>query len=236
MSRLNTEEKAMAELPVMDEKAESVDSVDVPDFLAEGDVNTVLLHQVAVAHLANRRQGNSSTKTRSEVRGSGRKIFRQKGLGRARMGSIRSSLRIGGGIAFGPRPRSYRQQTPKKMRQRALLAALRDKLQNGAVTLVREIPGDRDRPKTTTIVQLLDRLALSERKVVIVLPENDTWVYRSAKNLPRVSVTTSAQLHAYELMVHDAVLLLPASLTALAERVQPGAGAAPTVADDAEAS
>ena len=223
----------MPELAVLDGNGEPVASVEVPEFLTEGDVNTALLHQVAVAHLANRRQGNASTKTRSDVRGSGDKMFRQKGLGRARMGSIRSPIRVGGGVAFGPKPRSFRQHTPRKMRRRALLFALRDKLGQDAVTVVQEIPGDRERPRTKAVAEWLGRLGVAGRKVAIVLAEHDAWVHLSARNLPNVSVTTSALLHTYEVLSHDVLVLVPGALDGLIERVRE-CGAEPATVDDVD--
>ncbi len=214
----------MAEVVVRDGSGQPVSSVEVPEFLADGEVNAELLHQVVVAHLANRRQGTASTKSRGEVRGSGRKLFRQKGLGRARMGSSRSPLRVGGGVAFGPRPRSFRQETPRKMRRRALVHALRDKIAQGSVVAVQEIPGDRSRPKTREIAQLLAGLDLAGRKVVIVLAEPDAWVHRSARNLPRVSVTTCGLLHAHEVVVHDVLVFGPEAFAGLADRLRPDGG------------
>ena len=209
----------MAELAILDMNGRPTGSVDVPEILAGGEVNSSVLHQVVVAHLANQRQGNSSSKTRGEVQGSGKKLFRQKGLGRARVGSSRSPMRVGGGVAFGPRPRSFRQATPKKMRRLALLSALRDKVTQGSVIVAQEIPGDRAVPRTQAIVKFLARLNVSNRKVAIVLAELDAWVVQSSRNLKNVTVTTSGLLHAYDVVTHDVLVVVPDALDGLAGRL-----------------
>lgn len=135
----------MSQLTVRSQTGEEAGAIDIPASLASGDVNAAVLHQVVVAHLANQRQGNSSTKTRGEVKGSTKKLFRQKGLGRARMGDAKSPVRKGGGVAFGPRPRSYRQHTPKKMRRLALLSALRNQVAEDGVVVINEFPPSENR-------------------------------------------------------------------------------------------
>ena len=209
----------MKEITVQNQTGASVGSVPIPSLLVEGEIHGPVVHQVVVAHLANRRQGTASTKERSEVRGSGRKLFRQKGLGRARMGDIRSPLRVGGGTVFGPRPRSYRQKTPRKMKRLALLSVLRDKFQNDAVRFIDGFPAADERPRTKAVAETLRALELADRKVLIVLPEPNTWVLRSSRNLPKVDVTTSALLNAYDVLTHDVLLMLPASVDVLAERL-----------------
>lgn len=209
----------MAELEVRDTSGNVVGKVGLPEILVAGEVHKAALHQVIVAHLANRRQGTASTKTRAEVSGSGRKLFRQKGLGRARMGDIRSPLRVHGGSAHGPKPRSYRQQTPKKMRRLALLSALRAKFQEGELYVVASFGVEGGPPRTKTIAQLLKTLGLEGKKTLLVLPEPMDVVYRSARNIPGVSVSTSALLHAYEVIRHRALVFLPQALSVLSARL-----------------
>ncbi|GIX06223.1 MAG: 50S ribosomal protein L4 [Candidatus Poribacteria bacterium] len=218
----------MKTMDVVNQSGEVVGTVPVPELLSDGEVHQAVLHQVIVAYLANRRQGTASTKTRAEVKGSGRKLFRQKGLGRARMGDIRSPIRVHGGIVFGPKPRSYRQQTPRKMRRLALLSALRDKFQNDAVRFLQELPDPNGRPRTKEVVALLERLGLAGQKVLFVVPEHHPWLYLSARNLPRVNVTTGALLNAYEVLTHQTLVLLPGTVEVLMQRLdETGAGQQP---------
>lgn len=209
----------MADLDIRDQSGNTVGTIAVPDAIANGDIHEAALHQTVVAHLANRRQGTSSTKTRGEVSGSGRKLFRQKGLGRSRAGDLRSPTRVRGGVAHGPRPRSYRQRTPKKMRRLAFVSALRAKLQNGAIHVVQSFGVEGGSPRTKTVAQVLNALGLAGRKTLLVLPEHDSIVYLSARNIPGVTVTTSALVHAYEVMVHQAIVILPTALNALNARL-----------------
>lgn len=212
----------MKEFQVKNTTGSPVGRVAVPELLCEGAINTDVMHQVVVAHRANCRQGTAKTKTRGEVSGSNRKLFRQKGLGRARMGDIRSPIRVHGGTIFGPQPRSYRQNTPKKMKRLALLSSVRDKFQNGNVLVVESIAVEGDRPRTKAIVQLLKGLGVETRKVLLVLPAVDDQVVLSARNIPRVSVTTSGFLHTYEVLAHQILVTVPAALDALAERLGVG--------------
>jgi len=215
----------MSQLTVRSQTGDEAGAIDVPDSLATGDVNAAVLHQVVVAHLANQRQGNASTKTRGEVKGSGRKLFRQKGLGRARMGDAASPIRRHGGVAFGPKPRSYRQYTPKKMRCLGLLSALRDKVANDAIVVVNEFPAAENRPSTKNFARVLVALGLEGRKVLVVLPEGNRHVYLSSRNMQKVCVTDAGLVNAYEVITHDVLLVGPQSLDALSARLSPGSGA-----------
>lgn len=214
----------MSQLTVRSQTGEEAGAIDVPEPLATGDINVSVLHQVVVAHLANQRQGNASTKTRGEVKGSGRKLFRQKGLGRARMGDAASPVRRHGGIAFGPRPRSYRQYTPRKMRRLGLLSALRDKVANDGIVVVNEFPPSENRPSTKQLARTLAALGLEGRKVLIALPEANRNVYLSCRNLPKAHVTDVGLINAYEVITHDVLLVGPHSLDALSARLSPGGG------------
>ncbi|MAF09660.1 50S ribosomal protein L4 [Candidatus Poribacteria bacterium] len=209
----------MSQLTVRSQTGEEAGAIDVPASLASGDVNAAVLHQVVVAHLANQRQGNASTKTRSEVKGSTRKLFRQKGLGRARMGDAKSPVRKGGGVAFGPRPRSYRQHTPKKMRRLALLSALRNQVAEDGVVVINEFPPSENRPSTKQLARVLDSLGLADRKTLVVLPEPNRNMRLSCRNLPKADLTEAALIHAYAVMTHDVLLVTPQSLDALADRI-----------------
>jgi large subunit ribosomal protein L4 len=171
--------------------------------------NPAVLHQVVTAQLAAARSGTQSTRTRAEVRGGGAKPYRQKGTGRARQGSTRSPQWVGGGVALGPKPRSYRQKTPKKMVRLALHSALSDRADGGRVALV-----DRwgwEAPRTKDAVAALDALGL-DGDVLVVLGDDDVVVERSFANLPAVQVTLASELCAYDILCNDWVVFTDESL------------------------
>jgi large subunit ribosomal protein L4 len=171
--------------------------------------NQAVLHQVVTAQLAAARAGTQSTKTRSEVRGGGIKPFRQKGTGRARAGSSRSPVWIGGGVALGPKPRSYAQKTPKKMKALALRSALSDRAALGNVALVDQ--WSFEAPSTKAAVAALRALEL-EGRVLVVLTEDDFVADRSFGNLPRVQVILEGELNAYDILVNDWVVFTDETL------------------------
>ena len=171
--------------------------------------NAAVLHQVVTAQLAAARSGTQSTKTRAEVRGGGAKPFRQKGTGRARQGSTRSPQWVGGGVALGPKPRSYAQRTPKKMIRLALRSALSDRASQGRVAL---IDGwDFEGPSTKAGLSALGALGLTGR-VLVVLGDDDGYADRSFGNLPEIQTITAGELNAYDVLVNDWVLFTDATL------------------------
>jgi large subunit ribosomal protein L4 len=184
--------------------------------------NVALLHQVVTAQLAAARAGTQSTRTRAEVAGGGAKPFRQKGTGRGRQGSIRAPHYVGGGIALGPKPRSYRQRTPKKMIRLALHSALSDRAAEGRVVLVDA--WSFDEPKTRRAVAALQALGLSGRVLVVVGPDDDVAA-RCLRNLPTVQLLAVGELNAYDVLRNDWVVFTDATL--------PG-GAAPAATPAAE--
>jgi large subunit ribosomal protein L4 len=171
--------------------------------------NQAVLHQVVTAQLAAARSGTQSTKTRSEVRGGGVKPFRQKGTGRARAGSSRSPVWIGGGVALGPKPRSYAQKTPKKMKALALRSALSDRAALGNVALIDQ--WSFEAPSTKAAVAALKALEL-EGRILVVLGEDDFVADRSFGNLPHVQVLLSGELNAYDILVNDWVVFTDETL------------------------
>jgi large subunit ribosomal protein L4 len=171
--------------------------------------NLAVLHQVVTAQLAAARSGTQSTKTRAEVRGGGAKPFRQKGTGRARAGSTRSPMWIGGGVALGPKPRSYAQKTPKKMIQLALRSALSDRASQGRVAL---IDGwSFDLPSTKAGLAALADLGVSGRVLVVLGPE-DGYADRSFGNLPEIQTMVVGELNAYDILVNDWVIFTDETL------------------------
>lgn len=178
--------------------------------------HAALLHQVVTAQLAAARSGTQSTRTRSEVAGGGAKPFRQKGTGRARQGSIRSPQWAGGGVALGPKPRSYRQHTPKKMVRLALRSALSDRAAGGKVGLVDDWTFDE--PKTKDAVAALDALGI-EGRVLVVLGPDDGIADRSFANLPRVQTIQLDELNAYDIVRSDWVVFTESTVPGETETV-----------------
>ncbi|HEX3793161.1 MAG TPA: 50S ribosomal protein L4 [Acidimicrobiales bacterium] len=171
--------------------------------------NLAVMHQVVTAQLAAIRAGTQSTKTRAQVRGGGAKPFAQKGTGRARQGSSRSPSMSGGGIALGPKPRSYRQHTPKKMIRLALLSALSDRAIIGRIALVDAWGWEE--PRTKDAVSVLKKLKITG-SVLVVLADDETVPHRSFNNLPLVKTTTYAQLSAHDVLRNDWLLFTDRTL------------------------
>jgi large subunit ribosomal protein L4 len=189
-------------------------SVELPDALFAAPVNEAVLHQAVTAQMAARRTGTHDTKTRSEVRGGGRKPYRQKGTGRARQGSRRSPHYAGGGVVFGPHPRSYEQRLPKRMRRLALQGALTAKFSDGAVKVVDALT--MDDVKTRELIGYLDALEATGR-VLVVASEGDERLALSARNLQRVSIIRADSLNVVDVLNADTLLILQPSLDTMAE-------------------
>lgn len=194
---------------------EAGDSIELPQDPFDGVVHEAALHQVIKAYLANQRQGNASTKTRSEVAGGGRKIWRQKGTGRARQGSIRAPHWTGGGIAHGPRPRDYHQDVPKKVKQLARRSALNVRAQKDEVAVIDGF--SIEAPKTREVRELLAKIAGADRKVLILTNEIESTLLLSARNLPNVQVMPYKQASAYEIMNSNLLLIEAGALRAAEE-------------------
>ncbi len=184
--------------------------------------NVPVLHQVITAQLAAARSGTQSTKTRAEVSGGGRKPFKQKGTGRARQGSERAPQFTGGGVAFGPKPRSYRQRTPRKMIQLALRSALSDRAALDKVMVVDSWPWST--PSTKEARAALGALGL-DGKVLVVLERSNEDAYKSFRNLPEVQVISASELNAYDILCNDWIVFtrdtLPGARTADDEGAPP---------------
>lgn len=174
-----------------------------------------LLHQAVVMQLANRRAGSAATKSKGYVRGGGKKPWKQKGTGRARSGSIRSPIWVGGGTVFGPTPRDYSYRMPRSARKEALLSALSLKKQDGKLIVVDRL--EPEQPKTKIMAKALADLAI--KSALIVIDQPDDKVERSARNLPKVKVLRVAGLNVYDLMRYEHLILTEAALKALEERL-----------------
>jgi large subunit ribosomal protein L4 len=196
--------------------------VELPGEIFAAKVNIPLMHQVVVAQEAAARQGTHATKTRGEVRGGGKKPYRQKGTGRARQGSLRAPQYAGGGTVHGPVPRSYVQRTPKKMKAAALHGALSDRTSHGRLVVVSAFV-EGDEPSTKEALTVL-RTAVGatglrlSRPVLVVVTDGDTITQKSLRNIPRVKVLASGQLNTYDVLACDHVLFTQAALAEFVAR------------------
>ena len=181
--------------------------------------NLPVLHQVVTAQLAGKRSGTASTKTRAEVRGGGRKPWRQKGIGRARHGSIRSPIWRGGGVAHGPKPRSYRQRTPAKMRRLALCSALSARASEGAVYATTDL--DWSTPRTKSAVALMKAIGLAGKMLLVVERRGGTED-RSFRNLPTVRISEARYVTPYDVLWARDLLFCASTLPTLSEMGGPG--------------
>lgn len=205
----------MADLtaPLYDADGSAKGTVELDASVFGIEPNIPVMHQVVTAQLAGARAGTASTKTRGEVRGGGRKPWRQKGLGRARHGSIRSPQWAGGGVAHGPKPRDYSQRTPKKMKRLALRSALSARASEEAIRVVEPI--EWSHPKTKQAAALLSAMGV-EGKVLVVLNRTDTAAERAFRNLPQVRISEPGHLTTYDVLWSDDVLFTTSTLGALA--------------------
>lgn len=207
----------MATLPVRKRGDGDVGDVEVSDAVFACSVKSSLLHEAVRHQLASRRRGTHNTKTRSEVRGGGRKPWRQKGTGRARHGSIRSPIWRHGGVVFGPKPRDYGYAFPKQKKRRALQMALSAKAGEEEILVVDSL--EIEAPKTREVAALLSDLGL-EGKVLIYDPDGDEGFARAARNLPEVTVVTGYGLTVYDLLWHDVLLTTEAGIARIDEELQ----------------
>jgi large subunit ribosomal protein L4 len=193
-------------------------TVELPGAVFDAQVSIPLIHQVVVAQLAAARSGTHDTKTRGEVRGGGRKPYRQKGTGRARQGSLRAPQFTGGGIVHGPSPRNYDQRTPKKMKAAALRGALSDRARNGRVHVVASLL-DGETPSTKTALTALRAVADSRHLLVVVDYRADAVTWKSLRNVVGVHLLDPGQLNAYDVLVSDDVVFTSGALSTFLDRV-----------------
>ena len=195
-------------------------TVELPEEIFAAKVNVPLIHQVVVAQQAAARQGTHAAKTRGQVRGGGKKPYRQKGTGRARQGSLRAPQYAGGGTVHGPVPRSYAQRTPKKMKAAALRGALSDRLSHGRLQVVSGFTGG-DVPRTKDAVAVLaSAVGDLGRPVLVVAHRDDDITWKSLRNVPRVHVLAEDQLNTYDVLASDHVVFTEQALTAFVARAQ----------------
>jgi large subunit ribosomal protein L4 len=215
----------MAKADVLNVRGKKAGSVELPDEVFAVQVNVPVMHRVVRAQLAAARAGTHSTKTRSEVRGGGKKPWRQKGTGRARQGSIRAPQWRGGGVVFGPTPRDHNLRVNKKEKVLALRSALTDRRAGGNLVVIDGL--DFEAPKTAKAVGLLDTLGLGGRKLLFVVDGLEEAAIKSFRNLPAVHLITFDQLNTYDVLASDAVVFTRDSLDAFLGRSTGGQEAAP---------
>lgn len=209
----------MPQTTLYDRTGATVGSVDLNEVLFAAPVNEAVLHQAVVAQLAGRHLGTHDTRTRGEVRGGGRKPYRQKGTGRARQGSRVAPHYRGGGVVFGPHPRSYDQKLPKKMRRLALRGALTAKLGDDAIRVVDRLGMDAE-PRTKVFAGILAALGAGDghgRRVLVVAPSSDSALLRSAANLPSVSVILADSLNVVDILNADTLVIEQPALARMEE-------------------
>jgi large subunit ribosomal protein L4 len=199
------------QLPVYNLSGEVVRQIEVNDRVFAAPFNEAVVHQVMVGMQANARQGTASTKTRSMVSGSTRKLFRQKGTGEARAGSVKSALRRGGAITFGPHPRDYRQDTPRKMRRLALRCVLSAKAGDGELKVLDGF--NFEEPKTKKMLEVLAALGVNS-SALVVTPESEPNLIKSSRNIPEINTTNVNVINMLDIMSHKMLLMTEAAVRA----------------------
>lgn len=210
-----------------------IGSIDLDDYIFGIEPNVPVMHQMMVLQNANRRQGTANTRTRGEVQGSTRKLYRQKGTGRARQGAIRAPHHSGGGVVFGPKTRDYTKRMNRKMRRLAVRSALSAKVAAGEIRFVDALRLDTIRTKA--VVELLNGFDFGQQKTLIVLPAKDAVLQKSANNLPHVKTLNAMYLNVIDLLSYDNVLLPQAALDKINAWLGRNSQAA-VIADDEEAA
>lgn len=198
------------EATLYNQSGAQVGTIQLDEYIFGIEPNVPVMHQMLVLQNANARQGTHSTKTRGEVRGSTRKIYRQKGTGRARQGAIRAPHHSGGGVVHGPKPRDYTQRMPRKMRRLAVRSALSAKQAAGEIRFVDRL--ELDSIRTKAMLEVLNAFDLGKRKTLIVLPNKDETIIRSANNLPNVKTLNAMYLNIRDLLKYEVVILPQAAL------------------------
>ncbi len=194
----------MAVVDVLNTKGEKVSERELSEELFNVPANASVLHEVVTMQLAGRRSGTASVKRRSDITGSRRKLFRQKGTGRARRGDIKSPLLRGGGVAFGPEPKSYAYRVPKKVRKLALKMALSSKLQENSLVVLNQL--ELEEIKTKAFIEIID--ALNIDNALIVTNKKDEKLERSSRNVPNIKVLRSEGLNVYDILKYQSLVLL----------------------------
>lgn len=205
-------------------KGKIVDKTSLPKEIFAAKINSQLMAQAVRVYLANHRAGTASTKTRGEVKGSTRKIYRQKGTGRARHGGIRAPIFVGGGIVSGPTPRDYSLKFPKKMKRAALFSAISEKMRDKAIIVIDGL--EKILPKTKSFVEVLHNVNLDGgKKILLILPKSEDKevenIRRSARNVERLSITLAGLINTYDVLNNSALFLMKESIPVLQKTFLP---------------
>ncbi len=190
----------MPKIDVLNLSGQKVDEIELNDNIFAAEVNEAVVHEVVKNYLANQRQGTQSAKTRSEVRGGGKKPYRQKGTGRARQGTTRAPHFVGGGVAFAPKPRDYSYRLNKKMKRVALKSALTSKVQNNELIVLDEL--SLEAPKTKEMINILKNVNATSKALIVTADKNDT-IIRSASNIQGVETAMVGGMNVYQILKHD---------------------------------
>ena len=204
----------MPKVALYNVEGSQVGDVALSDSVFATEINETLMYEAVNMFLASQRRGTASSKERGEARGGGRKPWRQKGTGRARHGTIRSPLWVGGGVTFGPKPRDYSYKMPKKAKRKAIKSALSAKVKNGEIVVLEDLT--MSAPKTKKIIELLENLKINN-KAMIVTGKSDLNVYRSTRNIPGVSSALANNLNVYEILNHDYLVLTQDAVSVIEE-------------------
>ena len=203
----------MPTVDLYNREGQKVGDLQLADTVFAVEVNEDVLHQVVVAQLANKRQGNQSAKTRAEVSGGGKKPWRQKGTGRARQGSIRAPQWIHGGVVFAPKPRDYKMSIPKSMRRVAMKSALTSKVNENELVVLESL--ELDAPKTKEMVKMIN--AFEGKKPLIVVPESNEVVYKSVRNIEGATVVPVNNINVYDILRHDKFIITKEAVSKIEE-------------------
>lgn len=204
----------MPSINVMNIKGESVGTLDLSDAIFDTEVNSAVLHEVVVNYLANQRQGTHAAKTRAEVRGGGRKPFRQKGTGNARQGTIRAPHYVGGGVVFAKKPRDFSYKLPKKVKRVALKSALSSKFKNEELIILDELSFDEI--KTKQVVEMLKNIGAGKKPLVMTDCLNKN-VYMSSRNIPGVKAGFIGEMNVYDILNSNTLVLTKAAVQKIEE-------------------
>ncbi|MCJ7507678.1 MAG: 50S ribosomal protein L4 [candidate division Zixibacteria bacterium] len=205
----------MVNLDIYDINGSKVGDISLEPNIFEHKVNEKALHQYVKAYLANQRQGTVSKKGRSEVRGGGVKPWKQKGTGRARAGSIRSPIWVGGGRTFAPKPRDFRVNLPRKIKREALISALSDKMKESKIKIIDRV--SLDKPKTKTIAELLKKLGIEKNKSLFLFEGKDENLIKSTRNIGNLSLKRAQLVNGYDILNCDYLLMDKSAVQVLQE-------------------
>lgn len=206
------------ELKVYDMNVSEKGTVSIPEIIISDTINPYFLHEVVKYYLSQERVGTASTKTRSEVSGGGKKPWRQKHTGRARQGSIRSPLWKGGGVVFGPKPRDYSLDIPKRKLKLALKQVFTQRIKDGNVYVFENFSFTE--PKTKSFVNIIKALSLSEKKLLVVLSKIDEITLKSMRNYPKVEYVSARDVNAYDIINSEVIIMDKNSIDIIAKRLE----------------